>query len=142
MMRRFFNHATVAKGLVLTTMTCTAMLSLFAPASLTAVAADKSGSFGDFLAYVGLALCAIGWGDVLVNDLLGRDLFVRMNQQSRHKLCVLLYSGIAALYAIFTFAALDWRVNTSWILILDYILVAFFTAVLAVSIAMEKRDKP
>ena len=142
MMHRFFNHATVAKGLVLTTMTCTAMLSLFAPTSLTAVSADKSGHFGDFLAYVGLVLCGFGWGDVVFNDLIGYEPFVNLSREARHKTCVLLYSAIASLYAIFTFAALDWRVNTSWILVLDYLLVAFFTAVLVVSIALEKRDKP
>jgi hypothetical protein len=141
-MHRFFNHATAAKGLVLATLTCTAMLALWAPSSLTAMAADPSGAIGDFIAYLGLALCVVGWSDVLWTDLLGKQILPRMNAKRRHKLCVLLYSAMGALYAIFAFVALDWRVNTSWILILDYVLVAIFTGGLSVAIAMEKRDKP
>jgi len=141
-MNRFFNHATAAKGLVVTTMTCTGLLALFAPRSLTAVAADPSGALGDVLAWLGLALAMAGWADIVWTDMLGRQIMPSLDPLTRHKICVLLYSAISALYAIFAFAALDWRVDTSWILIVDYVLVAVFTATLTVAIAMEKREKP
>lgn len=129
--------AMAAKGLMLTTVCATASLQLWAPTSLTARAAD--GWLGDALAVAMLLLAAVGWADILYTDLAGRVILPSLPQRWRHPLCVLLYSLLAGCYLVFAFVAMQPAVPTSWILIVDYVVVAACGGVLAVSIAQEQR---
>lgn len=132
-------YALSAKGLALTSISCTAALALLAPSSLTAVASDPSGRVGDALAIIALLLASIGWSDIIWTDVLGRTIWPSLNPQRRHQLCTALYSALGAVYAIFAFVAMDARVHSSWILIADYILIAVFVGALTVAIGTERR---
>lgn len=139
-MLMFFSHATAAKGLALTTLSCTSTLILLAPNSLSSAASDSSGLVADITAIIGLMLAFIGWLDIIYQDLFRQVLIPSLRVKTRHLFCVLLYSAIAAMYAILAFVAMDINVHSSWILIADYLLVAVFCAVLTIAIAHEKRS--
>jgi len=131
-----------AKGLALTTASCTAALILMSPRSLSAVATDGSGWFGELLAVCMLLMSGIGFADVLVTDIGGRLILPSIPQARRHPFCVGLYALLAGVYLVLTFGAMDPGVPTSWILIADYLMVAAFITAIMVAIARERRSVP
>lgn len=135
--RRFFTHATAAKGLVLSAVCATAALNLWSPISLTAKAVQ--GDIGIWMSVFVLCASAIGWADIVWTDAGGRLILPSMPMEMRHRGCVALYASIAGSYGVLAFAALDNSVSTGWILELHYVLMAVFSAVLAASIALEER---
>lgn len=137
----FFSHVTSAKGLVLTSVSCTSALVLWSPGSLTALSSDSSGQFADVMAGLLLVLAAIGWADIIYTDLLGRSIWPTLQPRLRHQFCMLIYSVFAAMYAVLAFVAMDPRVPSSWILIANYLLVSLFSAVLTVAIGQETRHE-
>jgi hypothetical protein len=132
-------HSIAAKALALTTMTTTAMLRLFAPTSLTATASEHA-PLASPIAWMMLALVVIGWVDIIVHDLLGRDLLPRLSVKTRHKGCVLFYMTLASTYWIFAFAALKAPVSPGAILIGNYLACGLWILVLAAAIAQEDRS--
>ena len=138
MAHRFFNFQVAAKGAVLTTICCTALLRLYAPTSLTYVASQSAVIF-DVAASVLLGLALIGWLDIFVTDAFGRKILKSIDGQSRHKLCTMYYGFIAGVYMILCFVGLDVSVPQHWILLGNYFGVSVFTLVLAIAIAFEDR---
>lgn len=135
----FFRHVTAAKGLLLSSILATATLILLSPQSLSGRAAEHAGSLSDLLAAFALLTCLVGFADILWTDLYGRHIWPSLNPRLRHQLCVLLYASASAWYAILAFAATDVSVHTSWILLAYYMAMAWWGAVLTLSIAHEKR---
>lgn len=138
-MNLFFRHATAAKGLLLSSVTITALLVLAAPSSLTARATDHAGDLSELMSWAGLLMATVGWADVLYTDTTGRLILPRLQTHVRHLFCTMLYAALTGWYAIFAFAASDPTVHTSWLLVLYYIAVAAWGSVLTVSIAREPR---
>lgn len=134
---RFYRLA--ARTLLVATALTTSALALLSPQSLTARAADGSGLVGNALAAAMLLLAAFAAADVIAHDLFGRLLLPRVGYRLRHSVCVLTYAAIAGLYLVFAFVAVDPKTHTSWILIADYIAVAFGAGALTFGIAMEDR---
>lgn len=133
----FVSYQTAAKGLALTTVWATSALNLWAPSSLTARSA--AGDVGVWLSAVMLVLSAIGWADIVWTDIRGKLILPSLPGAIRHQCCVALYAVMGGLYGVFGFAATDPAVNSSWILIVDYLLVAVFSGALATALALEGR---
>ena len=128
----------VAKALAMTTMTTTAFLRLYAPTSLTAMASEHA-PLADPIAWAMLSMAAIGWADIIIHDVLGRDLLPKVPAKARHKGCVLFYIFGAAVYWIFAFAALGSSSFPGAILISNYMLCGLCLLGLAGAIAQEER---
>lgn len=90
-------HSIAARGTILTASTWTAILQLWSPSSL----AHRAGGGGEFLESMNiavLALCALGFADLLLHDLWRRLLLPKAPAYWRAQVCVGLYSalGLAA----------------------------------------------
>jgi hypothetical protein len=131
-------YAIVARGLALASSTITAMLVLWAPASLSALATIDS-DLVDALNYVVLTLCAVGWADVVWTDIRGRLILPKLDPHLRHHACVLLYAGLAGACGLRLFAWTDPLSENNLILALYYGLESILIATLAVAIALEPR---
>ncbi len=128
-------HALVARGLLLTVSTWTAALQLWSATSLAARAAGDSGLL-DAMNLLVLALCSIGWLDVIVHDLGGRLLLPSIPMHWRHQICVALYAAIGLASGVRAFVAagepsLVMQVGTY------YVLVSLFAMAEAGAIARE-----
>jgi hypothetical protein len=128
-------HALVARGLLLTVSTWTAVLQLWSTSSLAARAAGDSGLI-DAMNMLVLALCAVGWLDVLVHDIGGRLLLPQFPMSWRHQVCVALYACIGLASGVRAFVAageqsLVMQVGTY------YVLVSLFAMAEAGAIARE-----
>jgi hypothetical protein len=128
-------HAVVARGLLLTVSTWTAVLQLWSSTSLAARAAGDSGLL-DGMNLLVLALCTLGWIDVIVHDIGGRLLLPQLPWQWRHQVCVALYACIGLASGVRAFVAagdqsLVMQVGTY------YVLVSLFAMVEAGAIARE-----
>ena len=137
MTHRMFSMA--ARGLMLATVTTTALLILMSPSSLSARATDAVGATADWLAIAALVAASIGWADVVWHDAMGRLILPGISTQTRHSFCVTLYSFLAGWYGVLAFTSMDPSVQSSWVLIADYVAVAAFGSVLAVGLATEER---
>lgn len=129
-------HALVARGLLLTVSTWTAALQLWSTTSLAARAAGDSGLL-DAMNLLVLALCSIGWLDVVVHDLGGRLLLPWIPMHWRHQVCVALYATIGLASAVRAFVAagepsIVVQVGTY------YVLVSLFAMAEAGAIAQEE----
>ncbi len=128
-------HALVARGLLLTVSTWTAALQLWSANSLAARAAGDSGLL-DAMNLLVLALCSVGWIDVIVHDLGGRLLLPTIPMRWRHQVCVALYASIGLASGVRAFVAageqsLVVQVGTY------YVLVSLFAMAEAGAIARE-----
>jgi hypothetical protein len=128
-------HALVARGLLLTVSTWTAVLQLWSATSLAARAGGDSVLI-DGMNLLVLGLCSIGWLDVLVHDLGGRLLLPTFPLRWRHQACVALYAGIGLASGVRAFVAagdqsLVMQVGTY------YVLVSLFAMAEAGAIARE-----
>jgi hypothetical protein len=94
----------IGRGLILTISTWTAAFQLFVPSSIAARAAGDS-IVMDAMNAVALALCALGWLDVVVHDIGGRLLLPQIPMRLRHQVCVLLYSSLGLVYWVRSFVA-------------------------------------
>lgn len=97
-------HALSARGGALTASTWTAGLQLWSPSSI-AFRAAGDGTLIDAVNVGLLVLCAIGWTDLIWHDLRGRLLLPSFNPYLRHRICVGLFSALAAGFGIRAFIA-------------------------------------
>lgn len=133
---RWASYSTAARWLSLTVSTFTAMLTLWSPTSLAARVSGGS----DFLTWSSiatLALCALGWSDVVWHDFRGRLIAPRMDQVIRHKACVFIYMMLA-----FAFLQRAFVSATDFALLVPvyYILAGLGIGLTAVAIAIEERS--
>lgn len=134
---RLATHTVAGTGFGLTTATCTGLLLLLSPDSLTARAA--SGPLAQAIGIVMLVLAAIGWADMLWRDIGGRMIWPSLAAAARHQACVGLYAALSCVYAVLLTAAMDPRVDASWVLGVNYLLLVIFFGTKAVAIARENR---
>lgn len=134
---RFVSYATAAKGFALTAVLITSLLNLLAPTSLTA--RSSPGEIGDMISLGMLVVSVFGWADIIWTDIGKRLIWPSLNMRTRHRFCVGLYALISGMYWVYAFTAVDPEVPSSWVLIIDYVLLAIFSGVLAGAMALETR---
>jgi hypothetical protein len=132
-------YAACARALALTTSTSTNLLTLFAPTSMANMLMADSLAV-DATSSIALVLCAVGWADVLWTDIRGRLIWPSLAARTRHHWCVLVYGGLAAVFAIRLFTWADPSRSTNIILAIYYLLAALCIGTLAVAIALEQRN--
>ena len=128
-------YAVTARGLLLTISTWTAALQLWSPTSVAARAVGDSAVM-DCMNFTVLALCALGWLDVLVHDIGGRLLLPGLSLRLRHQVCVALYSSLGLAYWVRSFVSAEHSALTLQVGVL-YLLVGAFAMVAALAIARE-----
>ena len=97
-------NGVAARLLALTMAGWTAALVLFSPNSLaSAVAGD--GLVSMIINGGILALCALGWADILWRDIGGRLIWPSFPGPLRHRICVLTYASLAGLAGLRAFVA-------------------------------------
>jgi hypothetical protein len=137
--RRIRGHVSVwpmiGRGLILTISTWTAALQLWVPTSVAARAAGES-SVMDVMNMIALALCALGWLDILVHDIGGRLLLPRISMRLRHQVCVALYSALGLAYWVRSFVSSEQATFTLQVGAL-YLIVGAFAMAAAAAIARE-----
>jgi hypothetical protein len=137
--RRIRGHVSVwpmiGSGLILTISTWTAALQLWVPTSVAARAAGES-SVMDVMNMIALALCALGWLDILVHDIGGRLLLPRISMRLRHQVCVALYSALGLAYWVRSFVSSEQATFTLQVGAL-YLIVGAFAMAAAAAIARE-----
>jgi hypothetical protein len=131
-------YATAARGLALTSSMTTALLVLFASKSLASMA-SIDGMVVDALNYGVLALCALGFADLVWRDIHGKMIWPSFNSHIRHHICVLVYAGLAGAYGLRLFSWADPATPTNAILGVYYLLQSLFIGTIAVAIALEPR---
>jgi len=130
-------HALVARGLLLTVSTWTAVLQLWSHSSIAARAAGDSVLI-DAMNLLVLGLCSIGWLDVLVHDLGGRLLLPSFPMHWRHQVCVALYAGIGLASGVRAFVAAGSDQSLVMQVGTYYVLVSLFAMAEAGAIAREE----
>lgn len=132
-------YAMAARGLALSTSMVTALLVLLAPTSLANLS-TSDGVLMDTLNGVVLAMCLLGFADLIWHDIRGRLIWPTLNTHFRHHVCVLLYSVLAGAYGLRLFSWADQNTDTNLILGLYYAMQAGFIGLVAVAIALEPRN--
>jgi hypothetical protein len=130
-----------ARILALTMAGWTAAFVLFSPTSIAARVAGDSLP-GDVLNAGIIALCLLGWADVIWHDVRGRLIWPSLPMQTRHRICVLIYSVLAGLTGLRAFVAAG---SDKWeVLFLGtyYMTCAIGIALVAVALALEPRHAP
>ncbi len=107
-------HAVSARWGILTASTWTAILQLSRPDSLAARAAGD-GLVLDWINVGILALCALGWADLLWHDLRGRLIWPSFPQHARHHVCIGMYALLAAAFGVRAFLAAGSDVASVWL---------------------------
>jgi hypothetical protein len=95
-------YALAARWSVLVNCTWGALFGLFVPTTLIYRLHDRYDLL-DYLNAVVLAICALGWADVIWHDIRGRLLLPRIKPKLRHKVCVMTYSLLGASWVIKAF---------------------------------------
>jgi hypothetical protein len=103
------SYALAARWAVLMNATWGALFGLFVKNTLIYRLHDRYDAL-DYLNGAVLAICALGWADVIWHDIGGRLIWPTLNARFRHRVCVLTYSALGASWAIKAFghaAAVD-----------------------------------
>ncbi len=127
-----------ARMLALTMAGWTAALVLWSPASLaSSVAGD--GLVGHIINGGILALCALGWADIIWRDIGGRLIWPSFPGPLRHRICVLTYSALAGLTGMRAFVAAGSDRRDVVLVGSYYLICAVAIGLVAVAIALEPR---
>lgn len=127
-----------ARILALTMAGWTAAFVLFSPTSIASRVAGDSLP-GDVINSAIVALCLLGWADVIWHDVRGKLIMPSVGTQTRHRICVMTYSILAGLSGLRAFVAAG---SDRWeVLFLGtyYLTCAVGIALVAVAIALEPR---
>ena len=127
-----------ARMLALTMAGWTAALVLWSPASLaSSVAGD--GLISHIINGCILALCALGWADIIWRDIGGRLIWPSFPAPLRHRICVLTYSALAGMTGLRAFVAAGSERGDVMMVRSYYLVCAVAIGVVAVAIALETR---
>lgn len=127
-----------ARMLALTMAGWTAALVLWSPASLAASVAGDG--WGSHIINGGiLALCALGWADILWRDVGGRLIWPSFPAPLRHRICGLTYSVLAGLTGLRAFVASGSDRSDVALVGSYYLICAVAIGLVAVAIALEPR---
>lgn len=127
-----------ARMLALTMSGWTAAFVLFSPASLASRVAGATMASKIINAII-LAVCVVGWADVLWHDIRGRLIWPSLPPQIRHQVCVGTYSALAGLTGLRAFVAAG---SDAWeVLFLGsyYLVCSVGIGLVAVAIALDPR---
>jgi hypothetical protein len=131
-------NSMAARMLALTMAGWTAALVLWSPQSLaSSVAGD--GWVSHVINGGILALCALGWADILWRDIGGRLIWPSFPGPLRRRICVLTYSVLAGLTGVRAFVASGSDRSDVVLVGSYYIICAVAIGVVAVAIALEPR---
>jgi hypothetical protein len=131
-------NSMAARMLALTMAGWTAALVLWSPQSLaSSVAGD--GWVSHVINGGILALCALGWADILWRDIGGRLIWPSFPAPLRHRICVLTYAVMAGLTGMRAFVAAGSDRSDVVLVGSYYIICAVAIGVVAVAIALEPR---
>lgn len=127
-----------ARTLALTMAGFTAAFVLWSPTSIASRVAGESIA-GTIINSGIVALCALGWADVIWRDIGGRLIWPSFPGPLRHRICVMVYAVLAGLTGLRAFVAAGsdrWEVL---FLGIYYLTCAVGIGVVAVAIALEPR---
>ena len=131
---RFYGVA--ARILALTMAGWTAFIVLFSPTSLAARIAGDS-VVSDFVNSAILAICALGWADVIWHDIRGRLIWPTLPLQTRHRICVGVYALLAGLTGVRAFVAAGAQSLDVLFIGLYYVICAIGIGTIAVALALD-----
>ena len=124
--------------LALTMAGWTAAFVLFSPASLASRVAGASLASEAINALI-LAICALGWADVIWHDIRGRLIWPTLSLRVRHHICVGTYSALAGLTGVRAFVAAG---SNAWEVVFlgaYYVVCAVGIGLVAVALALDGR---
>jgi hypothetical protein len=97
-------YAFAARYASLTVSTWGALLGLFVPASLIFRVHDAY-TLIDYVNVVALAVSLLGWADVVWHDIHGKLILPSINIHTRHRVCVLVYALLGAVWLLKSFSS-------------------------------------
>jgi hypothetical protein len=113
---RLMRFSLIARCLMLLPATSNVLLALAAPESLPALLSRHEGPAQGAVLLVMMALVAVGWLDVLINDFLPEVWQMRWAKSRRH----LGYSFLAAVYLVKALASLEAEVDGATVMAGNY----------------------
>jgi hypothetical protein len=134
-------HAIAARVLIVTASVYTASLQLFSPTSLAYRAAGDSWLI-DAVNVLVLLLAGVALADLLWRDVLQRGLILpSIPMRIRHRVCVAVYMGLAAAFAVRAFIASGSDPGVVLQVATYYVLLSGGILIEAAAIAHEEREE-
>lgn len=131
-------YEAAARLLALTMAGWTAALVLFSPASLASTVAGD-GAVAHIINGGILALCGLGWVDILWRDIGGRLIWPSFPAQLRHRICVMTYALLAGMTGLRAFVAAGSDRADVALVGSYYLICAVGIGLVAIAIALEPR---
>jgi hypothetical protein len=97
-------YGLAARYASLTISTWGAALGLFVPASLVFRVHDAY-ELLDYVNTVALVVSMLGWADIVWHDIRGKLILPSINPHTRHRVCVLVYALLGAIWLLKSFSA-------------------------------------
>jgi hypothetical protein len=129
-------NSTAARVLALTMAGFTSAFVLFAPGSLASKVAGHSHA-SEHINTIILAICVLGWADVIWHDVRGKLIWPTLSRRVRHHVCVGTYSALAGLTGVRAFVAAG---SNAWELVFlgaYYVICAIGIGLIAVALALD-----
>jgi hypothetical protein len=132
-------HSLAARWAVLMVSTWGALFGLFVSNSLIYRLHDRYDAL-DWVNGVTLAICALGWADILWHDIRGKLIWPSFKAKRRHRVCVMAYSLLGATWVLKAFGhAAITDIAGSAPLAIYALSMSTICGMVAVAIALEKR---
>jgi hypothetical protein len=131
-------YGVAARMLALAMAGWTAFIVLFSPTSLAArIAGDSLAS--DVVNSIILAVCVLGWADIIWHDLRGKLIWPTFPAHLRHRICVGVYASLAGLTGIRAFVAAGLQTWETAFVGVYYVICAAGIGIIAVALTLDPR---